>query len=495
MAKITQLREVLAPTGDEAIPVISDGVTKRVKLLALSNAAVTAATNRAELAAVLAQSASYPSFDTRAKAVAGLAPIANDALLGVMADESQGGARTIYRKVAGALSLVANLSLVPTGTMTSVGAARRWLRVYTDGGDVPFTGYIRNVTNFSGLANPVDDLVAGLGFNASDGGAEDSSKPAFRDAWENAFKNPGDTSTGGYFERHIETIFANGGGTRRHLSIYAPRVLGDGQQRMTFEAGVFAINEHDTRVERFNWNLANGAINIADGQYVLFGSTNQKVLSQLTPAGDSYIGIKLQNALGEMAFEAPIYNGGGTRTNLFGNAAHYTAYFDATSLPDGARLFDLRGTAAAGAYVRPYSFNVDTTGLVETRVRNSLGPVCDSRSAAGGDSWRSDAADAVSFSTGAATDGVWALARGDTLADRLVSVRRGDGVATFAAPLVLKSYTVGTLPTPTAALANAITRATDARNAGQAEGAGTGSLVECTGSIWKIPGIAGAVAA
>lgn len=63
------------------------------------------------------------------------------------------------------------------------------------------------------------------------------------------------------------------------------------------------------------------------------------------------------------------------------------------------------------------------------------------------------------------------------------------------ASLIPATNTVATLPTPTGALVGALRFASNARNAGEGAAAGTGATVECTGSIWKIPGIAGAVAA
>gem|GEM_PF-3209690 len=57
----------------------------------------------------------------------------------------------------------------------------------------------------------------------------------------------------------------------------------------------------------------------------------------------------------------------------------------------------------------------------------------------------------------------------------------------------MPSYTVATLPTGQPAGAQAF--ATNARNAGEGAGVGTGSSVVFDGTNWKIPGIAGAVAA
>ena len=59
----------------------------------------------------------------------------------------------------------------------------------------------------------------------------------------------------------------------------------------------------------------------------------------------------------------------------------------------------------------------------------------------------------------------------------------------------LAKFTVATLPDLDPREIGTLAYATDARNGGEGAGLGTGSTVEWTGSLWKIPGIAGAVAA
>lgn len=59
----------------------------------------------------------------------------------------------------------------------------------------------------------------------------------------------------------------------------------------------------------------------------------------------------------------------------------------------------------------------------------------------------------------------------------------------------LPKFIVASLPILDARLVGVLAYAPDARNGGEGVGSGTGSTVEWTGSIWKIPGIAGAVAA
>jgi hypothetical protein len=55
-----------------------------------------------------------------------------------------------------------------------------------------------------------------------------------------------------------------------------------------------------------------------------------------------------------------------------------------------------------------------------------------------------------------------------------------------------QSYTVAMLPSAATLGAGTVLFARDARNSGEAAGAGTGSLVMSDGANWKIPGIAGA---
>lgn len=59
----------------------------------------------------------------------------------------------------------------------------------------------------------------------------------------------------------------------------------------------------------------------------------------------------------------------------------------------------------------------------------------------------------------------------------------------------LQHFPVADLPDLHPRLVGVLAYATDARNGGEGAGTGTGSTVEWTGTIWKIPGIAGAVAA
>lgn len=59
----------------------------------------------------------------------------------------------------------------------------------------------------------------------------------------------------------------------------------------------------------------------------------------------------------------------------------------------------------------------------------------------------------------------------------------------------LPKFAVADLPDLDARLIGTIAYATDARNEGEGAGSGTGSTVEWTGSLWKIPGTPGAVAA
>jgi hypothetical protein len=59
----------------------------------------------------------------------------------------------------------------------------------------------------------------------------------------------------------------------------------------------------------------------------------------------------------------------------------------------------------------------------------------------------------------------------------------------------LQRFAVADLPDLDPRLVGVLAYATDARNGGEGAGSGTGSTVEWTGTIWKIPGIAGAVAA
>jgi hypothetical protein len=73
-------------------------------------------------------------------------------------------------------------------------------------------------------------------------------------------------------------------------------------------------------------------------------------------------------------------------------------------------------------------------------------------------------------------------------------LQRDAGATVFRAPKT-QSYTVAMLPSAATLGAGTMLFATDARNSGEAAGAGTGSLVMSDGVNWKIPGIAGAVTA
>jgi hypothetical protein len=67
------------------------------------------------------------------------------------------------------------------------------------------------------------------------------------------------------------------------------------------------------------------------------------------------------------------------------------------------------------------------------------------------------------------------------------------GATTLTSTIGLKSYTVATLPTP--GTRGRAADCSNARNAGEGAGLGTGSIVEDDGTNWKIPGVASAVAA
>lgn len=74
---------------------------------------------------------------------------------------------------------------------------------------------------------------------------------------------------------------------------------------------------------------------------------------------------------------------------------------------------------------------------------------------------------------------------------------RFDGILEFRETVFIPAanYTVAGLPDPAIVPVGAVAFATDARNAGEGVGTGTGSLVANDGTIWKIPGVATAVAA
>lgn len=344
-------------------------------------------------------------------------------------------------------------------TLTLSPPAVQWLEVDVAGADVPFYGYAKNITGFSNLPNPPDDFVVGLGLNCSVGGPVDGEKPGFRIAYENAYKNIGDTSVNGAFEWHLETLFATsgplaGGSSRRHISIWAPRKLGDGVQQFSMQVGQLYLLDHDSLAEKWSFTAASGTSTWAPGVYHQFKGNNEKVLLQWNAAGDAFLGIKLVNSRDEFELEMPIYAAGGLKTNLFNQRAHYTANFG--GMVSGDRLFDLRGNGDTGANVRGFHCNIDTTGQFEAMyLRNGLGPASRELVGANGDAFDKVSVGATAFSHGVRnSDASWTLSKGGSLATPLLSVDYATGQAAFANPVKKPVLTVAALAaiTPTAGL-------------------------------------------
>jgi hypothetical protein len=70
---------------------------------------------------------------------------------------------------------------------------------------------------------------------------------------------------------------------------------------------------------------------------------------------------------------------------------------------------------------------------------------------------------------------------------------KGTGLVISTAPVQLPSYVVKSLPACNAASIGAEVYASNARNSGESAEVGTGSIVACDGTKWKIPGVATAV--
>ncbi|WP_198355989.1 hypothetical protein [Sphingomonas sp. TX0522] len=424
---------------------------------------------RAEIAAEIAQFASLKVYDTKALAIAALAMIADDEKIGVEADESLGGVRAVYRKSAGGLTLVTNLSAIgqpvsinflPTAVDANGGGSQVLWRRKSAAGDG--WGDLTSSTSASVITDPyrtyADNVYMLWGFNATVSfGVRDTTKPMSSERIEERYYGA-NTDYALAAERHLTTTPA---GSDREIRWYS---------------GYLTLRVEDWRHSGWSWQLANFVWYTPFGTDIIeqwsprdgdaaangyFKSVVKKSITfianngyahtlQSTRDGAGSIASPYVSARDELQIDASTVTAAQPRTNVFGQRALTTTLVDNPIDGDTVLFGRTSGDPVAGTlYSRRHFGDADEfsdymfNGKIGGRVVHHL-------FALGGDAFGRYEAPSRTISAGLRySDTRYVIGRGSDLSDELVSVDRATGRASFAGPISKPIYTVATLPNPT----------------------------------------------
>jgi hypothetical protein len=455
----------------EVISVTIDGADQIGPLVAQATGAAGSAqadATRAETASLMAQFYSLPVYDTKAAATAALAGLADQAKVGIEADESQGGVRTVYRKTGGALALVANLSTIikpltitfQTAPVDANGGGSQvlWRRPSpkADGwGDVTSSTSASVITDPQGTY--ADNVLALFGYNMTVSfGQRDTSKPTTTLRCEERYRG----ANTGYkvaCEFHFTTTPPGSATEIRWFSAYGTHLAADWNSSswsLQFANLNWFAPFGNSVIEQWTPNGGDAAANgyqkaIVRKSVTLFENNNYAHTIQSTHDGAGTVPAAFLNARDEEQHGANQYFGAQPRTNVYGDRSVATATVDTPI--DGDAYDDIRSTAPVSGtlYGRKVAMDADT---LANRTANAKagGEVVEWLSTASGDAYTRYDAPSHEISAGMRySDSRYAIARGSSLSDEMFGIDRATGRASFAGALSKAIFTVAVLPNPT----------------------------------------------
>lgn len=296
------------------------------------------------------------------------------------------------------------------------------------------------------------------------------------------------------------------GSTRRIAQTLAP-ANGTDRDAAEWSFGVDKLNFYDFFGGiGMQWNLRTGINDHNLPVLYRFAINGVPVASQMNAAGNARKNLPFYTSADRLVLDGPTNQRGASNTGGLLGEHCLQELWDTTPV-NGSRFARRIANPVTGAY----TFDDDsgtTTGLLTGQSLRNLGAGGVRhfmQSSVGGDAYyvtHREGADSYSWSFGMRfDDGAFIIANTSTGLGLkpAITIARDTQIVSFPKAVKLASATVGTLPTPSGSLIGAMVNCTNARNAGEAEGAGTGSPVVCQlvgGShIWQIPGIAGAATA
>ena len=397
--------------------------------------AATDSAGDAQAYALTAQASGYPAYDTKAAAIAALGSISGNALINVMADESQSGSHTIYRQVGGVLVLVSNASAIvqPISITYQPAVLDEWgnnSQVLYRRPAPSADGWGDLTVSMSGSAltnngNYVDNGYMLFGFNAQTSfGARDATKPSTQMRAEERYWSA--PSSCWVSELHYATIYAGGSSEHRWMSWAVNINAADWRKSEAgFAVSNFRWKAGDDTVH-MQWELGAGsgdgfAMSYATKSYHAFGVNNYAVLQQANAAGDANIQFVIANARDETEIRAASYQSGSLLPNVFGNKAIQTVLYNGIDTASGTvNIREWRGSASAasGLLVQAEAFYQDAVAGLRRYFYNGTG-----------DCWSTFVANGHTFSIGAvAGRNSLVIAKGDTLGNVLVEFPNAGGM-------------------------------------------------------------------
>lgn len=486
-------------TEAQFINAVAGEVAASATAVAVSSAASAADdAARAETAGTIAQFYSLPVYDTKAAANAALGTIAEGAKIGVEADESRSGARTVYRKTSGALVFLANLSQIlqpvsvtyATPVPDSQGNnSQTLLRRPSPAGDG--WGDFRLSASGSALTNNGNYVDNGifLASNSTVGWSKlDPTKPLTRFGFEERYWSVPHQAWGAEF--HIARTSPQQTGEVRAISIFIPHNDADWKAgdisfansayRFFDSRGAFGSPAH------IQWEIGPGAdadltvgFQIGHGTKTINSYINGYAhTQQATADGSGTISLPYINGRDEEQHAAAQFIGAPPVANIFGQRALFTTLIDNPVDGDSVLYSRMSGDPVAGTlYSRQHYADADE---FSDRMFNgkSGGRVVHHLYALTGDAFDRFEAPSRTMSAGLRyNDSRYVIGRGSDLSDELFGIDRATGRAKFAGPVGLPSYAVADLPAASTTLTGSMAFCTNE--------AGGAVPVFCDGSAWR----------
>lgn len=480
---------------------------------------------------ILAISGVKGVFDTKSAANAGLSGLANGTLVLVKADETKSGASWHYQVSGGAFvdkgAAITNGPItVPRNVTPATSSSTTIFEVIPDepltnsaGGNDAVVSAMRQTTNYltqgpTGHANYYNSVI-GLGLNINDSfaplnaaQAAASSRIEFKFAQGNPSSNFGaeyhmaSLIAVGNFEFRAYTAFIAHNKDKWHLSADGTAVMQAAYQH------VFADGRNIARIQcefsdttaRMYWTKGNQVGSCAP--QIFYAENNRAPITLINAAGTAYVEAFKLTSGDRMLFSNPETRQMAQSTGIlgFGTVNAETQFLS----PAGGSIGQVVTWQNVTGDFTPVVYHGSVSGNAMLIARNTgsggkIGQIIAANNGAAYLGFEDANAGSAGFQirqpAGAATLEIDAGYRGAVGAVIMAKFHRTSGMAEFPNGALLGLKTVGTLPTPTTGDKGRSFFCTNARNAGEGPGAGTGSIVACNGSAYTIPGIAGAVAA
>ena len=343
MARITDL-PALDPQlidGTEQVPIVKDDATHRANLVDIPAPQAKLEADRAEVARQRAELAGDFIMDARnlkdskAEAEADKAALADQAFVIVLGDETNGGARVIYRKENGELVQKDNLSQLAAyiGELISNGGTGTRYRAVL-GDDINGNGkndradftVFRERAAWAAGANGAPyayvDQVAAIAMNLNSSfGRKNPDMPGTADVVEPRYHQGGQWAL--EWQRRFYTL---DNVEKRPLQLFLPH-HSTTRGVANFQMQVDLVRFHDwADVQRAQFDLQNGVLDLTPGLVFQFGGNNEPILRQMNGAGDAFLPLPFLDENDAIRQQQPhSILADVSKPNLFGNHAAFQA--------------------------------------------------------------------------------------------------------------------------------------------------------------------------